>query len=200
VVLVPGLGDGPMSLPYASGLAEVAKNKGHTFVQVHLSSTYTGYGTSSISQDVEELDRLLGYLVEQHGRERFFLVGHSTGCQDALTYARRGRYRERVVGYVLQSAVSDREFMESSMDAEKRTHLLQHAQALVDQGKGEEMMPRESDPMAAITANRFLSFGRARGEDDIFSGDLPDAYVQSLYDGVKAPMLMVHSGADEFVP
>ncbi|KAI9229853.1 MAG: hypothetical protein DHS80DRAFT_13190 [Piptocephalis tieghemiana] len=199
VVLIPGLGDGPFSLPYAPGLAEMIRSKGHTFVQANLSSTYTGYGTSSVRQDVEELDRLLGHLVEHHGRERFFLVGHSTGSQDVLMYARHGQHKDRVVGCVLQAGVSDREYMEGSMDGDLRARLVEYAEGLINQGKGEEMMPREADGSAALTARRFLSFARAKGEDDMFSANLSDEYVKALYEGIRTPMLMVHSGADEFV-
>ena len=88
----------------------------------------SGYGTSSLRQDVDELDELLDHLVSEarpphppsdvdgakiQPRDDIVLIGHSTGCQDSVFYMKHGRpdLRRRVKGVVLQAPVSDREGM-----------------------------------------------------------------------------------------
>ncbi|CAN0388040.1 unnamed protein product, partial [Ectocarpus sp. 13 AM-2016] len=57
-VFVPGLTDGLLALDYVPELAAALDRLGFSFVQPVLSSSYQGYGTSSLRQDVEELDEL----------------------------------------------------------------------------------------------------------------------------------------------
>ncbi len=65
LVFIGGLTDGLMAVPYLAPLQK-ALNLGccHLkLVQVLLSSSYCGYGTSSLHQDVQELDLLIEKLV-----------------------------------------------------------------------------------------------------------------------------------------
>lgn len=93
----------------------------------------TGYGTSSLHQDVKELDQLLDYLFSEPSlqqqqssnegstgkqvivEDEVVLIGHSTGCQDSVFYMKHGRpdLKKRVKGVVLQAPVSDREWLAS---------------------------------------------------------------------------------------
>ena len=78
MVFIPGLTDGPWGLPYIPQLAAALHERGWAMVQPILSSSYLGFGVSSLAQDVEELDALLGTVVEGG---RVVLIGHSTaGC------------------------------------------------------------------------------------------------------------------------
>ncbi|CAN0165528.1 unnamed protein product, partial [Pylaiella littoralis] len=61
-VFVPGLTDGLLALDYLPALGAALERLGYSLVQPVLSSSYKGYGTSSLHQDVQELDELLGYL------------------------------------------------------------------------------------------------------------------------------------------
>ncbi|CAB1103167.1 unnamed protein product [Ectocarpus sp. CCAP 1310/34] len=166
-VFVPGLTDGLLALDYVPELAAALDRLGFAFVQPVLSSSYQGYGTSSLRQDVEELDELLDYLSStpsppvpevassdagSSSSSSFLLIGHSTGCQDAVFYMKHGRpdLRAAVVGVVLQAPVSDREYLETLPSTEG---FIEEARV---RGGGGELMPVAAD-QAPITAARFLS-------------------------------------------
>ncbi len=57
--------------------------------------------------------------------------------------------------------------------------LIEEAQAMVAEGKGEDILTRRWDSGGAsgtpITARRYLSFTVPGGDDDMFSSDLTDA-------------------------
>lgn len=114
----------------------------------------TGYGTSSLCKDVEELDELLAYLCSvkhsPHVPAEIILVGHSTGCQDAVFYMAHGspELRACVRGVVLQAPVSDREFRATLPETEG---FVRQARALAPGA----LMPIEADEVP-ITAERFL--------------------------------------------
>ena len=63
VVFIGGLTDGFLATPYLTHLQSRIATAGWSLVQVLLSSSYAGYGHSSLRQDVEELDSLLHHLV-----------------------------------------------------------------------------------------------------------------------------------------
>lgn len=56
-----------------------------------MSSSYTGFGHCSLKSDCAELDSLLGYLEREEGSDAIGIVGHSTGCQDAVYFAKEGQ-------------------------------------------------------------------------------------------------------------
>lgn len=56
-----------------------------------LSSSYLGFGQSSLSNDTNEIVKLMDYLVCHHSAENFALVGHSTGCQNSIHLLKYGR-------------------------------------------------------------------------------------------------------------
>jgi pimeloyl-ACP methyl ester carboxylesterase len=166
-------------------------------VQVLLSSSYTGFGHSSLATDAEELGHLLGFLEDHLGSEAIGIVGHSTGCQDGVVYARDGARQGKLRFLVLQAPVSDREHMLSASEAAPA--LVAHAKGLVDGGMGEEMMPRAA-MWAPITARRFLDLATKVGADDFFSSDLTDAELAERLGHLHVPTLFLFSGADEYVP
>ncbi|VVB15123.1 unnamed protein product [Arabis nemorensis] len=52
-----------------------------SLVQLLMSSSYSGFGTSSLKQDAQEIDKLISYLINKEKSEGVVLLGHSTGCQ-----------------------------------------------------------------------------------------------------------------------
>ncbi|CAN0289691.1 unnamed protein product, partial [Discosporangium mesarthrocarpum] len=168
-VFVPGLTDGLLSVDYVPALAEVLERLGFSFVTPVLSSSYQGYGTSSLRQDVEELDELLSHITGRgttEGRGDVLLIGHSTGCQDAVAYMREGSQilRGRVCGVVLQAPVSDRE---SRAMHPGTADMVELARSMAPG----DLMPREAEEVP-ITAQRYLSLTARGGDDDMFSSDL----------------------------
>lgn len=166
-------------------------------MQVLLSSAYTGFGHSSLQTDAQELGYLLGFLEDQLGSEAIGIVGHSTGCQDCMVYAREGTRQGKLRFLVLQAPVSDREHMLAA--SAKAPEFVAHARALVAGGKGEEMLPREA-MWAPITARRFLDLATKEGADDFFSSDLTDEELAERLGHLHVPTLFLFSGADEYVP
>mgnify|MGYP001811010158 CR=1 FL=1 len=67
------------------------------------------------------------------------ILGHSTGCQDAVRYCQRHRASADaapLLGAVLQAPVSDVEWFATNPPTAERLAL---ARAMVEQGKGEEI-------------------------------------------------------------
>ncbi|KAL0076996.1 hypothetical protein J3Q64DRAFT_1770094 [Phycomyces blakesleeanus] len=193
LVFIGGLGDGYNAVPFLRPLQKELANIGWSLVQVQLSSSNNGYGTSSLAQDVEELDELVKYLKTREKSEIVFM-GHSTGSQDCLLHSRRGEMRDSVSGYLLQAPVSDREGMQGEMP--KLEEYIELATKLCAERKGEAWMPHEIG--VPMTASRFFSLFAVGGDDDMFSSDLSDEFLSNLYKDVDRPMLLLGSECDEF--
>ncbi|KAG2430183.1 hypothetical protein HXX76_010282 [Chlamydomonas incerta] len=89
VVIVGGLTDGLLFAPYVAPLTEALSKLGWAAVHASLQSAWTGYGTGSLDRDAADLRQLAAHLRRQHGIRGVVLLGHSTGCQDAVRYMQR---------------------------------------------------------------------------------------------------------------
>lgn len=119
VVFIPGLTDTFGTCPYLDRLAAGVAPYGFSVVQLQLSSSLGGFGVCSLEGDAQEIARGVSWLREKRGKDKVVLMGHSTGCQDAMAYlshpngaAARGE-KAIVDGVVLQAPVSDRESWEN---------------------------------------------------------------------------------------
>lgn len=147
------------------------------------------------------------YLICHHDASKFVLIGHSTGCQNAIHLTKYGEsdILEKLKGIVLQAPVSDREG--AMVDNPKQYKMsIEHARKLQEQGKEDEMMPRSAF-WAPITAYRFLSLQEKGGDDDFFSSDYTDQEMAKRlkhvgqcgeFFGLRA--LIAFSKEDEYVP
>lgn len=198
VLVVGGLTDGLMATRYVGPLAAAVDRCGWCLTQTLLSSSHHGYGTSSLDRDAEELSMLLHHLRKERMANEVVVVGHSTGCQDAVRLAAVAVGDGRPDGLVLQAPVSDRECFEQREDAQE---FLQLARERMEQGEEEAIMPREADACGApMTAKRFLSLYDKGGDDDMFSSDLTDEELEERLGHLDdLPTLMVLSEKDEFV-
>jgi hypothetical protein len=202
-ILVGGLSDGLLPVPYAQQLADACEEADWSLVQAVISSSYMGFGNSSLKRDCDELQELMRYLMEYRNAQEFCLVGHSTGCQDAVYFLEHAapELRERLQVVALQAPASDRE---GAMQEEGHAIHLAISQQLVQEGMGQEMMPRAAH-WAPITAQRFLDLNEKGGTDDYFSSDYTDdelagrlQHVGTHHKHLKC--LVAYSGADEYVP
>ncbi|KND00282.1 uncharacterized protein SPPG_04611 [Spizellomyces punctatus DAOM BR117] len=182
--------------PLASRLG--LENNGYSFVQPILSSSYHGYGTSSLQSDSDQIDLLVDYLRERRGKMRIVLIGHSTGAQDVIWFLHHGRLRKQVHAGILQGPVSDNEYA-LWMDPDGTQRWLQIAEALIADGKDQALMPREADP-APITAYRYRSLYGPNGDDDMFTSTMGAERWDRLYAPIECPLLIYLSGQDEYVP
>jgi pimeloyl-ACP methyl ester carboxylesterase len=99
-------------------------------------------------------------LYEGNAQLKVVLMGHSTGSQIVLRYARTGKYRTRIVGGILQGAVSDRDYYAIHLPNLAESLVL--ANELRTTNRGHHWMPVDAYPDAPITADRFWSL-LARG-------------------------------------
>lgn len=126
VFFVAGLTDGPLSKPY---LPELSKHftslSSHSesslnvsLIQLTLGSSYLGFGASSLCSDVYEMDMAIETVLAKRLKPSsscarvsselplLFILGHSTGCQDAIHYCKNGYYRALIKGIILQGTLA----------------------------------------------------------------------------------------------
>ncbi|KAL8768624.1 MAG: hypothetical protein Q9209_005183 [Squamulea sp. 1 TL-2023] len=209
LLFIGGLGDGLLTVPYAQDLA-AALPPSYSLIEVLLSSAFSGWGYSSISQDVEEMGQCVEYFQSLRPGGKIVLMGNSTGCQDVLGYLSFQGSRPKVDGGILQAPVSDRESIEMIYPATELRRYNGMAQQWVREGKGDHVLPNDVSLQllgARVTANRWLSLTSPgpehAGEDDMFSSDLGDERFQSTFGiaGKRGVALMIlFSGNDAAVP
>ncbi|GBF96132.1 hypothetical protein Rsub_08880 [Raphidocelis subcapitata] len=204
LVLVAGLTDGLMALPYVPQLEAAAEAAGYSLVQAQLSSSYQGWGVGCLDADAEEILALARHLAAELGCEGMVVMGHSTGAQDAVRFCERLQSAEGAApleGIILQGPVSDREWL-------ARFHpdllaLLPEARRAVAEGRGDQIIARAPCDLGAapLCAARLVALGERLGDDDMFSTDLtPDELRARLGHLAPHPLLLIQSGADECVP
>jgi len=214
LIFIGGLGDGLCAVPYIDLLAPALEEVNFSLIQVLLSSSYSGFGFSSIEKDAHEIRKLLKYL-RTIGKSRFVLLGHSTGCQDIIKLFHtqddpsNSNSLDGILAIILQAPVSDREYIIDTLGEETYKRSLQAAQKLVDAGQANEAIPCEFSDMfsggrCGISASRWLSLAQSLQDypqgEDFFSSDLPTELLTSnlapvAQRGVVAMVLI--SGRDE---
>ncbi|CAL5198765.1 unnamed protein product [Lathyrus oleraceus] len=199
VIFIGGLTDGFLATAYLEPLAIALDRENWSLVQFLMSSSYSGYGTSSLQQDAKDLDQLINYLINKEDSEGVALLGHSTGCQDIVNYMRTNFACSRAVrAAILQAPVSDREYQST---LPQTAAMIDLAAKMISEGRGSEIMPREADPTAPITAYRYHSLCAYNGDDDLFSSDLSDDQLKMRLGHMSSTHCQViFSMADEYVP
>jgi len=89
VVLLSGLTEGLLALPYAPLLAERCASLSLELVQAQLRSSYDGWGRAGLDGDAAEVAALVAWLGRERRSRGVVLVGHSTGCQIACRVCER---------------------------------------------------------------------------------------------------------------
>ncbi|KAK6210131.1 hypothetical protein QIS74_11715 [Colletotrichum tabaci] len=173
ILFIGGLGDGPHTVLYTQSLAKHLKSTGQgwSVFEIRMRSSFSGYGYSSLKNDVEDISALVRYL-RGIGKKKIVLMGHSTGCQDCAEYTKHKE--DPVDGFILQGPVSDRESIADSVDHEWLKKSLEYAKKLIDEGKD--------------------------GDDDYFSSDLDESFVSEVWNRFQQPVMALQSAEDEFVP
>ncbi|KAK7719467.1 hypothetical protein SLS57_005665 [Botryosphaeria dothidea] len=213
LIWVGGLGDGLLTVPYPTALASRLPPT-WTLAQPILTSSYAGWGTASLGRDADELARLVAYFRSIRPAAKIVLMGHSTGCQDAIEYVSApanpsaAKQRAPLDGVILQAPVSDREAMVEALGWEGFHKINAAAQKFVDEGRGEDILSFAlTAPIfqkTPVSARRWLSLASPdkRGADDFFSSDLDDGAVKKTFGAVPQGLKIcaLYSGSDEFVP
>jgi pimeloyl-ACP methyl ester carboxylesterase len=210
---IGGLSDGVLTVRYPQAIAASLPSN-WVLAEVLLSSSYKGWGTGSLARDAKELGDCVRYFKQLRPGAKIVLMGHSTGCQDIMEYlvgeGKESRYS--IDGAILQAGVSDREAWQDMVKADEvmkkqLEELNSKAYALIKEGKGEEIMPLEDNPVAKefgapISAYRLDSLLRLRGDDDYFSSDLDDADLALTLGKIpkESPMMFLWGSEDPYVP
>jgi pimeloyl-ACP methyl ester carboxylesterase len=208
---IGGLGDGLLTVPYPAAIAS-ALPPTWRIAEVLLSSSYRGWGTSSLARDAAQLHACVAYFRALRPTGRVVLMGHSTGCQDIMAYVTGAGHAERpgVDGAVLQGGVSDREawdfLLESEAEKEACARVYELALQMVAQGKEKEVVPREGNILqkelgAPMSAYRTVSLLAPGGDDDFFSTDLADEVLAKTFGAIppETPVCFLLGSLDPFV-
>lgn len=212
LVWIGGLTETLGTCPYLSKLAHGIAPYGFSVVQLQLSSALGGYGVCSLEGDAQEMALAVQYLRSQKSApqdRKIILMGFSTGTQDVMTYLShpngplaRGE-QCGIDAAILQAPVSDRQHWESyhrqGLDSDEQRKL-DLATKLVQEGKGNELLPREHMPVQpatkddveqkgnvnaihdpAMTAYRWWSLCGKGGHDDYFSTDIGDENIKEIW-------------------
>jgi alpha-beta hydrolase superfamily lysophospholipase len=196
VILVPGLTDGFMSMNYTQHLSKELIAINFSLVQVNLSSSFYQFGISSLQNDSKELTQLVKYIRSEYNFQKMFLLGSSTGTQDALWFAEHSEACKLIDGFILQAPISDRDVM-AEMDSTQR--LLEEARRLRTGGSMDSLLSEKFEG-APITAYRYLSLAERLGDDDMFSVDLTMEELKRVIPKVPVPIALCYSAEDEYVP
>ncbi|MCJ1350563.1 MAG: hypothetical protein MMC33_000544 [Icmadophila ericetorum] len=223
LIFIGGLFDGLLTVPFTPPLS-AALPTSWSLAQPILSSSYTGFGTSSLDKDVQEISQCVAYFRNLKPGGKIVLMGHSTGSQDVMHYLvsaeppaekeqeqeqEKSTGRPKIDGGILQSSVSDREAFVMCPPA-SYTKACTVAQEMVAEGRAEDILPRDATDghMGGIlSARRWLSLASPppeySGQDDYFSSDLPDSRLQSTFSKLASSgtrISFLFAGKDQFVP
>jgi len=207
LLFIGGLFDGLLTIPYTIPLSQ-SLPANWTLAELRLSSSYTGWGTSSLQKDAAEISDAVSYF-RSIKNGKIVLMGSSTGCQDIMEYLTGAgcEARPAIEGGILQAPASDRESLVMLMEPEIYRNSCIAAQKMVDEGNGEEILPTRATGNvlpAPCTASRWLSMASPNhdGDDDYFSSDLKDKQLEKSFGSLpKRTMLCVlMSEDDEYVP
>ncbi|KAK4212776.1 esterase lipase [Rhypophila decipiens] len=208
LIFIGGLTSGP-HMTEIDFLVDNAKivALGYSVWELHMRSSYSGFGFSSLANDAEDIASLVEYLrARQKGK--VVLVGTSTGCQDVLSYAstlaRKRGANTKVDGYVLLNPVSDREFAAFALPHDILEESIAAAKSMIDAGEGDEIIPRKLLPpvfSSPVSAYRWWSLAAKGGDDDFFSSDMTDEEICKKFESVKnRPIIFLPGEKDEMVP
>ena len=209
IIFIGGLSDGLLTVPYTSPLAEALPNF-FSLVEIVLSSSYSGWGTLSINDDVREIAQCVAYFRNLRPDGKVVLLGHSTGCQDVLHYLIADGERPKIEGGILQSPVSDREGLTEFLSPAEYESSVKLARKYIDDNRGRDVLPERvtgSLFSSPVSANRWMSLASPGpdhvGEDDYFSSDFDDDRIKRTFGkaGAKGTRLsLLYGRNDQYVP
>jgi pimeloyl-ACP methyl ester carboxylesterase len=216
VLYVHGLGGNGFTL-FSDDLAAALPAAGHAFVRGNMRTAEMlridefpdsgvvrrgGGAFHRFGDCVRDLSAWMDYL-ESHGHRRVILFGHSLGSLKSAHYL--GTTGDpRVVGLVLASTADLVAMHESRYTAQQRDAFATLAQRMVDEGRGDELMPRECvmgllrQPVCA--ASYLDRFGAAPAWDvmDLYGRGSERAF--TALRRVRVPTLALFGTVNETVP
>lgn len=182
----------------------------YSAVEILLSSSYSGWGTSSLDEDILQIAQCVRYFRNLRPNGKIVLMGHSTGSQDVIHYLVSGGQRPGIDGGILLSGISDREAFALGLPKGLYDQSIKVAQEYIDDGRGGDCLPSSiTAPVfpGPVSANRWISLMSPgpdhAGQDDYFSSDFDDERLRGTFGKIGAtgtPISILFSGNDEHVP
>ena len=209
-----GLDDGLLTVPYLVPFS-AALPPNWRLVQPLLSSSYRGWGTSSLDKDVEEIAQCIGYVHKLRPHGKVILMGHSTGSQDIMHYLLSPKRendppRPSLQGAIMQAGVSDREILTDILPSDFYEKSIKVAGTYVREGRGADVLPTallDGVFSTPVSARRWLSLASPppdhSGEDDYFSSDFSDERLGTTFGKIGAtntPLQILYGAKDQYVP
>ncbi|RKF63558.1 UPF0613 protein PB24D3.06c [Erysiphe neolycopersici] len=208
IIFIGGLFDGIGTVPYTSSISD-SLDSTWSLAEIIISSSYTGWGISSLQEDVKEISKCVEYF-RTLKKGLIVLMGHSTGCQDIMEYLTGHGHRTRasIDGAIIQAPVSDREYIVSKLDPLVYAKSCLDAKAMIEAGRPHEILSTSEVIKkifdCPISAIRWLSLASPNkdGDDDYFSSDLATAQLMTSFGQlpVQTPLCILISGADQYMP
>lgn len=209
IIFIGGLHDGLLTSPFVLSLKDVLPSS-YSPVEILLSSSYAGWGTSSLDEDVSEIAQCVQYFRDLHPNGKIVLMGHSTGSQDVIHYLVSGVQTPKIDGGILLSGISDREAFAVNLSSSAYDHSVRVAREYIDEGRGRDCLPSSitgSIFPGPVSAKRWFSLMSPgpdhAGEDDYFSSDFDDRRLRGTFGkigGTGTPLSILFGGSDEHVP
>ena len=135
--------------------------------------------------------------LEGQGVRKVVLQGHSL-CQKLLYYQSL-KCDRRVAGQIYISPGSDASYVYYSLGAERYREANIMVKRMVEEGRGEEMLPEELAivcPMAALAYHGYMS---EEGSGNLFPYHDPESPRWGALSRVEEPILIIFGGADRFI-
>lgn len=195
LIFVNGLGDSLLAGGWFTSLgrcfsSDLALPFG-VFAYVTLRSHNSRHGLYGLEEDAEDIDAAIRHVCRECSVTKITLMGHSTGCQDMLTWYRRfygSDVSYKLKRLILQGGVSDHEAAPMYAGVEELRQAVTHMSdndLIVCMG-------------TAMRVQRFRSlFVERWGEEDMFHSQRP-SYPDLA--GVQVPCLILYSLHDQYVP
>lgn len=217
VIFLGGLLDGYLNVPYIPKLSQTISDlpgKNWVLIQTLIKSSFTGFGTTCLDTDANDLGQLITYLRSATGgnRKKVVLMGHLTGSQGVLQYlcfkVRKLALSADISGIILQAPVSDLEGISYAFDltVEQLCVISQevHDEYIANGNeRADDILPEKYRKLAfgaPISAYRFHSLFSKRGNDDFFSSYLTAEDHKRTFGKITRPLLVLYGGEDQYVP
>eukprot|EP00992_Anisonema_acinus_P014550 TRINITY_DN9342_c0_g1_i1.p1 TRINITY_DN9342_c0_g1~~TRINITY_DN9342_c0_g1_i1.p1 ORF type:complete len:348 (-),score=95.78 TRINITY_DN9342_c0_g1_i1:111-1106(-) len=194
LVIIGGQADGFFGLTYHTKLTERLNASGWSICQALFTSWYAGYATATLEHDNEDLDMLLQKLMER-GVQEFVLLGHHTGAQDVLFYMQNGQFVEKISHVIFQGGLRDPK--KWKLDAATEALYRETAQRMVEDGRGNQLMPPAMHPIP-ISAYRFLALGGMQGVQDFFNPAQSEEEMAEWIGHIRIPTLVLFCSEDVY--
>ncbi|KAF4503880.1 hypothetical protein G6O67_008816 [Ophiocordyceps sinensis] len=197
---------GPHTTPYIRTVARRLDQfpvLSFSVFEIRMRSSFVGYGTDSLENDVYHISALVKHLRVQ-GRRKIVLFGHSLGCQGCMAYTDYASHLTAPVdGFILLGPISTRESLPLLFWPDHQANI-DLAAEWISQGKAADCLPNEVLPRGLfgvpMSAYRLHSLFAKGGDDDYFSSDLDNETVARVWGMFNRPVLVLHPEKDERVP